>query len=86
MKTGDKTAECLEKAAVKEGDCTLAVDDIDWCVSQIRCLCEWHVMNFYPVILNCHYRVVVSQIGHQVEPYSLSSVEILSSTHSVNQR
>ena len=40
METGDKTAERLEMAAVKEGNRTLAVDDIDWCVSQIDCLCE----------------------------------------------
>jgi len=80
MVTGDKTAERLEMAAVKEGNHTLAVGDIDWCVSQIECLCEWHVVNFYPVILNCRHCVVASRMGHQVEPYSLSSVEILSST------
>ena len=85
MKTGDKTAERLEIAAVKEGNHTLAVDDIDWCVSQIDCLCEWHVVNFYAVILNCHHHVVVSQIGYQVDPYSLSSVEILSSTCALNK-
>jgi len=73
-------------AAVMEDNRTLAADDIDWCVSQIDCLCEWHVMNFYLVDLNCHHRVVASQIGHQVEPYSLSSVEILSSICSVKQR
>jgi len=74
METGDKTVECLEMAAVKEGNRTLAADDIDWCVSPIDCLSEWHAMNSYPVILNCHHRVVASQIGLQVEPYSLSSV------------
>jgi hypothetical protein len=86
METGEKTAERLEMAAVKERHCTLAADDIDWCVSQIDCLCEWHVMNFYPVILNCRHRVVASQIGHEVEPYSRSSVEILASICSVKQR
>jgi len=85
MENGDKTAECLEMAAVKEGNRTLGVD-IDWCGSQIDCLCEWHGVYFHPVILNCRHRVVASQIGHQVEPYSLSSVEILSSTCSVKQR
>jgi hypothetical protein len=85
METGDKTAEHLEMAAVEDCNCTLAVDDIDWCVSQIACLCECHVMNFDPVILNCHHRIVTSQIGHQVEQYSLSSVEILSSKCSVIQ-
>jgi len=64
-------------AAVREGNRTLAADDIDWCGSQIDSLCEWHVMNYYQVIPNCRHRVVASQIGHQVEPYSLSLVEIL---------
>jgi len=68
METGDKTVERLEMAAVKEGNHTLAADDIDWCVSQIDCHREWHVVNFYPVILNCCHCVVASQIGHQVEP------------------
>jgi len=46
METGDKTAERLEMAAVKEGNSTLAaVVDNGWCVSQIDCLCEWHVVN-----------------------------------------
>ena len=86
METGDNTAERLEMAAVKEGNCNLAADDIDRCVSQIDCLCEWHVVNFHPVILNCRHRIVSREIGHQVEPHLLSSVEILSSTCSVNQR
>jgi len=85
METGDKTVERLEMAAVKEGNRTLVADDIDWCVSHNDCLHEWHVMNFDPVILNCRRHVVVSLMGHQVEPYSLSSVEILSSTCSVQQ-
>jgi len=70
-------------AAVMEGNRTLEADDIDWCVSQMDCLCEWHVVNFYLVILNCCHCIDASQTGHQVEPYSLSSVEILSSTCSV---
>jgi len=39
METGGETAERMEMAAVKEGNLTLAADDIDWCVSQIDCLC-----------------------------------------------
>jgi len=73
-------------AAVEEGDHTHLADDIDGCVSQIDYLGEWHVVNFYTVILIRHHRVVVSEIGHQVEPYSLSLVDILSSTCSVRQR
>jgi len=86
METGDKTAERLEMAAVEEGNRTLAADDIDWCVSHIDCLRKWHVVNFYPVILNCCHRIVASQIGNQMKAYSLSLVEILSSTCSVKQR
>jgi len=86
METGDKTAERIEMAAVKQGNRTIVADNIEWCVPQIDCLCKWHVMNFCPVILNCHCCVVASQIGHQVEPYSLCLVEILSSTCSVEQR
>ena len=85
METGDETAERLEMAAVKEGNHTLVADDIDWCLSQIDCLCELHVVNFYPVILNCHHHVVVIQISHKVERYSLSLVEINLSTYSVEQ-
>jgi len=86
METGDKTAERLEMAAVKKGKHTLAADNITWCVSQIDCFWEWHVMSLNAVILNCRDRVVASQRGHQVEPHSLSSVEILLSTCSVKQR
>jgi hypothetical protein len=86
METGDKTVECLEIAAVKEGNCTLAANDIDWSVSQIHCLSVCHVVNLYLVIQNCGHPVVGSQIGLHVEPYSLSSVKILSSTCSVKPR
>jgi len=48
METGDKTAERLEMAGVKEGIRTLAADDIDVNVSQIDCLCERHAVNLYP--------------------------------------
>jgi hypothetical protein len=86
METGDKTAVRLEMAAVKEGNRTLAADIIDWCVSHIHCLYVWHVVNFYPVIVNCRHHVVATQIGHQVEPYLMSLVEILSSTCSGKDR
>jgi hypothetical protein len=86
MGTSDTTAEHLEMAAVKKGNRTLAVDDIDWCVSQIDSLCKWHIVNLCPVILICCHRIVESQIGPKVELYLLSSVEILSSTCPVRQR
>jgi len=85
METGDKTAECLEMAAVKEGNHTLGADDIDQCVSQIGCHCLWQLVNHYPEILNCRHGVVASQIGHPVEPYSLSLVENHSLTCSVKK-
>jgi hypothetical protein len=83
METCDNTAERRKIAAVTEDNCTLAADDTDWCVFQIDCLCEWHVVNFYAVSLYCRHRVVAGQIGHRVEPYLLSLVEIHSSTCSV---
>ena len=86
METGNKTAENMEMAAQKEGNYTLEVDVIDWCVSHIDCLCEWHVVNIYLVILNCRHCIVASQKGHQVESYTLFWVEILWSTCSVKQR
>ena len=67
METGDKTAECLEMSTMNQGNRTIAVDDIDWCDSQIQCLCKWHVEKYYLVILNCRHRVVASQMDHQVE-------------------
>jgi len=79
MVTGDNTAERLEMAAIKEGNHTHAADDIDQCVSQINCLCLWQFVNQYPTILNCHHSVVASEIGHLMELYSLSLVEIHSS-------
>jgi hypothetical protein len=85
MENGDKTAECLQMAAVKEGYHTHAADDIDCCVCQSDILCWWQVVYHYPVIVNCHHGTVGSQIGHPVEPYSVSLVEISSSTWSVNK-
>jgi len=85
MENGDKTAELLEMAAVKEGNHTHAGVDIDWRVSYIDCLCQWWFVNHYPRILNCRHGAVANQIGHPVEPDSLSSVEIPSSTCPVNK-
>jgi hypothetical protein len=85
MENGDKAAERLAMAAVKEGNPTHAAVDIDWRASQIDCLCWWQVLYHYLVILNCRHGAVASQIGHPVEPYWLSLVEIPSSTWSVNK-
>jgi hypothetical protein len=85
MENGDRTAERLEMAAVKERNHTHAAVDIDWRVAQINCVCWWQVVDHYPVILNCRHGTVASQIGHPVEPYWLSLVEIPPSTWSVNK-
>jgi len=84
MENRDKTAECVEIAAVKLGNHTHAADDIDWRVSQIDCHWRWEVVNHYPRFLKCRDGAVASHIGHSVEPYSLSSVEIPLSPSSVN--
>jgi len=86
MENGDKTAEHLEMAAVKEGNNTHAVDDIDWHVSQIDWLCQWQFMNHYLRILKCHHGSDATQLGHPVESDSLCSVEIPSSTCSCEKR
>jgi len=64
MQNGEKTAEHLEMAAVKEGNHTHAADDIDWPDSQIDSLYQWQCVNHYPMILNCRHDALLSQIGH----------------------
>jgi len=49
----NKTVKCLEMAAVKEGNLTHVVDDINWRVSQIDCICQWQLVNHYLTIKNC---------------------------------
>ena len=85
MENGDKTAERLEMAAVKESNHTHAADDNDWRVSQIDCLCWWQVVNHFRRIVDCCHGAVARQLAHSVEPYWLSFVEIPSSTCSVNK-
>jgi len=85
MENGDKTAERLEMAAVKEGNHTHVAVDIAWRISQIDYLWPWQVVYHYSVILNCCHSAVARQIGHPVEPYSLSLVEIPLLTWSVNK-
>jgi len=76
MEKGDKTAERLEMAAVKEFNHTHAADYIDWRVSHIDCLCQWQLVNRYPRIMNCHHGTVAREIRYLVEQYLLSLVEI----------
>jgi len=84
MESADKTAKHLEMVAVKAGNHTHMVVDIDLFVSQIDCLFQWEFMNCFQMILHCLHGVVACQIGHLDKPYSLSSVEICSWTCSVN--
>ena len=84
MKNGDKTADNLQMAAVEEGNHTPAVDDIDWLVSHNVCLHQWQFVNNCPMILNSLQGCVACQIGHPVESYSLSLVDIHLSTSSVS--
>jgi len=53
MENGDKSAERLEMAAVKEDNHTNVADDIDGHLSQIDCLCQWYFGNYYPTMLKC---------------------------------
>jgi hypothetical protein len=86
MQTGDRPAERLEMAAMKKGNRTLVADDINTCIPQIDCLCKWHVVNFYLVIVNRRHHVVASLIGHQPDSYTDSSVQIHLLTCTVKQR
>jgi len=67
MQNSDKAVELLEMAAVKTGNHTLAVDDINWCVPQINCHCQWQFMSHCPSILNCHQGIMASQIANAVD-------------------
>jgi hypothetical protein len=84
MESADEIVERPEMAAVKAGNHTNVAVDLDWCVSQIDCLCQWQFVNCFPMILNCLQGIVECQIGQRDKPCSLSSVEINSSTCSVN--
>jgi hypothetical protein len=64
MVSADNTTKHQEMAAVKVGNHAHAVDDVDWFVSQIDCLCQWQFIYDIPLILNLFHALVVSQIGH----------------------
>jgi len=85
MENGDHTAEHLGIGAVKEGNHTHAAVDIDCRVAQIDTLCWWQVMSHYSVILDRRHGAVACQIGHHLEAYLLSSVEITLPTWAVNK-
>jgi len=72
--------------AAKVDNYTTVVEEIDLCVAQTECLCSVYFHYFYLIPLHCHLVIVVSETGHPVEPYWLSSLEIRSSTLYVNKR
>jgi hypothetical protein len=65
---------------------TLVVDLIDLWVAPIECLGSVYFRHNYLMLLHCDLGIVVSQIGHPVEPYWLSLVEIGELTSYENKR
>ena len=72
--------------AVKAGNYALVVEEIDWWVARIESRCSVYFQHYYLMLSHCHLGVVVSQTGHLVEPYWLSSVKIHSSTLYVKRK
>jgi len=85
MGHGGRTGERLEMEAAKAGNYTPVVEEIDSWVARIECFCSVYSQHGYLMLPYCHLGVVVSQTGHSVEPYWLSSVEIHLSTSYVNK-
>jgi len=75
MGQGGRTGEHLEMVAVKAGNYTPVVDEIDSGVAQIECLCFVYFQHYYLMFPHCPLGVVVIETGHPVEPYWLASVE-----------
>jgi len=84
MESVDKNEEHLEMAAAKPGNYTHVVNDIDWLISHIDCLCQWQLVNSFPIILNCRHGIVACQVGLTVKQWSLTLVEVCASTCAVN--
>jgi hypothetical protein len=57
---------------------------MEWLISHINCLCQWQLVNYFPMMLNDLYGIVACQIGLTVKQWSLSLVEICASTCAVN--
>jgi len=86
MGDGGRTGERLEMEVAKAGNYTLVVEVIDLWVARIECLCSVYFQHGNLMLPHCHLGIVVSQTGHPVQPYWLSSVEIHSSTSYGNKR
>jgi len=87
MQPGGRTGKHLEMVTAKVGNYTLllAVDEIDLRVARIAYLCSVDFQHYYLMLPHCHLGIVVRQTAHWLKPYWLSSVEIHSSTSSVNK-
>jgi hypothetical protein len=89
MGQGVSTGERLEMVPAKAGNYTLlvvVVDDIHLWVTRIEFLCLVYFPHHYLMLPQCPQGVVRMQTTNPLEPYWLSSVEILSSTFYVNPR
>lgn len=84
MESAEKTAEHLDIVAVRAGNNTHAADISNWFVSQIHWRGKCQVMNYFPMIPNCFYRIVACLISNMEEPCWLNSVEFLLLTCYVN--
>ena len=62
--------------AVKVGNYTQVVDEINSGVLGIEFLCLVYFRHYYLMLPHCPLGIVVSQTTHQLEPYCLSLVEI----------
>jgi len=84
MDHGDETEEQLKITAVNQINYTPVAENIDWCVSQVDCHCQWLFLNYLPMNPNCHLSVVPGEVDNPVGACLLSSVNIYSSTCCVN--
>jgi len=87
MGHGGRTGEHLQMEVARADNYTPVVEEIDSWVAQIECLCLVYFQRCYLMLPDCHLGIVgVTQTGHPVKRYWLSSVEIHSSTSYVNKR
>jgi hypothetical protein len=76
MGLGGRNWERLEMAAVKAGNSTLVVAEVESGVARIDFLCFLYFQHYYLMLPHCHLGIVVHQSSHPVEPYWLWSVEM----------
>ena len=86
MGHGGRPGERLDMVAGKAANDTPVVDEIDWLVAQIECLCSVYFQHYALMLPHYHLGGVVSQTAYLLEPYWLSSADMHSSTSYVNKR